>query len=106
MDQCEVPGHLPAEASFDAGRVGDASIEVRAWQPGDRMQPLGSEGSRKLQDIFTDLKIPREQRKCIPVVVCRGEIIWLPGYRIAHEWAVGGMNGESVHVRIEQNPAG
>lgn len=101
-DQCAILGLLPAEASFDAGRVGDAPIEVRAYQPGDRIQPLGSEGSRKLQDIFTDCKVPREQRKRIPVVVCRGEIIWLPGYRIARGWAVDGPHGGSVHVRIEQ----
>jgi tRNA(Ile)-lysidine synthase len=105
-DQCDVLGLLPAEASFDAARVGDAPIEVRAWQPGDRIQPLGSEGSRKLQDIFTDRKIPREQRNKMPVVVCRGEIIWLPGYRIARDWAVNGRNGKSLHVRIEQNPDG
>ena len=105
-DQCAVLGRLPAEASFDAGRVGDASIEARSYQPGDRMQPLGGEGSRKLQDIFTDRKVPREQRKRIPVVVCRGEIIWLPGYRIARGWAVDGTNGKSVHVRIEQNRIG
>ena len=100
-DQCEVPGLLPAEASFDAGRVGDAPIEVRSYQPGDRMQPLGGVGTRKLQDIFTDRKVPREQRKRIPVVLCRGEIIWVPGYRIARDWAVRGTDGKSVHVRIE-----
>jgi tRNA(Ile)-lysidine synthase len=105
-DQSEVFGLLPAEASFDAGRVGDAPIEVRSYQPGDRMQPLGGEGTRKLQDIFTDRKVPREQRKGIPVVLCRGEIIWLPGYRIAREWAVRGTDGKSVHVRIEQNDSG
>ena len=105
-DQSEVFGLLPAEASFDAGRVGDAPIEVRSYQPGDRIQPLGSEGTRKLQDIFTDRKVPREQRKGIPVVLCRGEIIWLPGYRIARGWAVRGTDGKSVHVRIEQNGGG
>jgi tRNA(Ile)-lysidine synthase len=105
-DQCEVLGLLPAEASFDADRVDNAPIEVRSYQPGDRMQPLGGEGSRKLQDIFTDRKIPREQRNRVPVVVCRGEIIWLPGYRIARGWAVDGTNGTSVHVRIEQKRVG
>lgn len=105
-DQCEVLGLLPAEASFDAERVGDAPIEARSCQPGDRMRPLGGKGSRKLQDIFTDRKIPREQRSRMPVVVCRGEIIWLPGYRIAQGWAVTGTNGRSVHVHIEQNRTG
>jgi tRNA(Ile)-lysidine synthase len=94
-------GILPAEASFDADKVGGAPLEVRAWQPGDRMAPLGMEGSRKLQDILTDQKIPRAQRSAIPVVVCRGEIIWLPGYRTARGWEVQDNTGSSVHVRVE-----
>jgi tRNA(Ile)-lysidine synthase len=105
-DQSDVLGLLPAEASFDADRVGDSLIEVRPYRPGDRIQPLGGEGTRKLQDIFTDRKIPRDQRKRIPVVLCRGEIIWLPGYRIARDWAVRGKSGRSLHVRIEQNISG
>jgi tRNA(Ile)-lysidine synthase len=94
-------GLLPAEASFDADKVGDAPIEVRTWQPGDRMAPLGMQGSCKLQDIFTDQKIPLTDRRRVPVVVCRGEIIWLPGYRTARGWEVAGKEGRSVHVRIE-----
>lgn len=96
-------GTLPAEASFNATKVGDSPIEVRRWQAGDRMEPLGMDGSRKLQDILTDQKVPKAQRNEIPVVVCRGEIIWMPGYRIARGWEVDGENGKAVHVRIEQN---
>ena len=94
-------GMLPAEASFSAKRVGEAPIEVRTWRPGDRMTPLGTGGSRKLQDIFTDEKIPKAQRSDIPVVVCRGEIIWLPGYRTAKGWEVDGENGSALHVHLE-----
>jgi tRNA(Ile)-lysidine synthase len=94
-------GILPAEASFAADRVGDAAIEVRAWRPGDRIAPLGMQGTRKLQDILTDQKIPLAKRAHIPVVICRGEIIWLPGYRIARGWEVDGEKGKSIHVRIE-----
>lgn len=94
-------GLLPAEASFDAKKVGNAPISVRNFEPGDRMNPLGMEGSRKLQDIFTDQKIPRARRPSIPVVVCRGEIIWIPGYRTARGWEVTGSSGEAVHARIE-----
>ncbi len=94
-------GILPAEASVDAGKVGDSPVTVRGYEPGDRMQPLGMEGSRKLQDILTDQKIPRAQRPSIPVVVCRGEIIWLPGYRTARGWEVPGADAEAMHLRIE-----
>ncbi|HEY5653279.1 MAG TPA: tRNA lysidine(34) synthetase TilS [Pontiella sp.] len=96
-------GTLPAEASFDADKVGESPIEVRGWVAGDRIAPLGMKGTRKLQDIFTDQKIPKAQREQIPVVVCRDEIIWLPGYRIARDWAVRNHAGKSVHVRIERN---
>ena len=94
-------GRLPAEASFDADRVGDAPIEVRTWRSGDRMCPLGMSGSRKLQDIFTDQKVPRSLRDRVPVVVCRGDVIWLPGYRIDRRWAVRSASVPSVHVRVE-----
>ncbi len=96
-------GILPAEASFNADKVADSPIEVRGYRPGDRIAPLGMEGSRKLQDILTDQKIPRAQRSHIPVVVCRGEIIWIPGYRTARGWEVHESDGKSVHVCVEQN---
>lgn len=94
-------GILPAEASFNADKVGDSPITVRTVHPGDRMRPLGMAGHRKLQDIFTDLKIPKMQRSTLPVVVCRDEIIWIPGYRTACGWEVEGFSGKAVHVRIE-----
>ncbi|MBN2704729.1 MAG: tRNA lysidine(34) synthetase TilS [Pontiellaceae bacterium] len=101
-DRVHAVGTLPADASFNAAKVGDAPIEVRTFRPGDRMTPLGVKGSRKLQDIFTDLKLPHAQRDGVPVVVCRGEIIWLPGYRIAADWAVTSPTAEAVHVHIEK----
>jgi tRNA(Ile)-lysidine synthase len=55
------------------------TLEVRSWRPGDRMRPAGLNGSKSLQDLFTDRKIPRAQRHSIPVVVTRGEIAWVAG---------------------------
>jgi tRNA(Ile)-lysidine synthase len=82
------PGHLPARASLSAAAIRGRRLCLRAWQPGDRMKPFGLGGSRKLQDIFTDAKIPAAERRCLPVVECAGEIIWLPGYRVAAGWEV------------------
>ena len=55
------------------------TLEVRAWRPGDRMRPLGLHGTKSLQDLFTDRKVPRERRAQLPVVVSDGEIAWVPG---------------------------
>jgi tRNA(Ile)-lysidine synthase len=54
-------------------------LEVRTWQHGDRMRPAGLGGTKSLQDIFTDRKVPRETRHQVPVVVSQGEIAWIPG---------------------------
>ncbi|WP_269541466.1 tRNA lysidine(34) synthetase TilS [Cerasicoccus fimbriatus] len=58
----------------------DEPLTVRLWQPGDRYRPLGSPGMRKLQDCFTDRKIPERERKRLPVVCdSHGAILWVPG---------------------------
>jgi tRNA(Ile)-lysidine synthase len=94
------PGRLPACATLAAAKVGHASLTVRAARPGDRMAPLGLHGTKKLQDIFTDAKVPREQRGQIPVVECRGEIVWLPGYRVARGWAVPNPQSRSLLLTL------
>ena len=90
------PGDL--ESWVDAGRVGRSALTARSWRPGDRIRPFGLSGSKKLQDIFVDLKIPRAKRAGIPVIVCRGEIVWVPGSRVSRDWAVSGPRSPSLRV--------
>lgn len=93
-------GALPAAACFSAAKVGRSPLIVRSWEPGDRIRPLGMSGSRKLQDLFVDQKVPRDRRASIPVLVCRGQVIWVPGYRIARGWEVEGPVSPSLRVTM------
>ena len=78
----------PARIVVDAERV-SAPLIVRPWQPGDRFQPQGMHGrSKKLQDFFTDLKIPIAARRRIPVVAAPEGIVWIVGYRQDERWVV------------------
>ncbi len=43
-------------------------LAVRSWRPGDRMRPAGLGGSKKIQDLFTDRKIPARERNKIPIL--------------------------------------
>jgi tRNA(Ile)-lysidine synthase len=95
-------GIFPAKAAFNLQKIGESPLKVRVWQAGDRIAPLGMKGHRKIQDILTDQKIPKTQRASIPVVLCRGEIIWLPGYRISRDWAVCSPQDPSIQVRLER----
>lgn len=51
---------------------------VRGRRPGDRIQPLGLRGHKKLQDYYVDRKIARRHRDAAPVVACGGDVLWTP----------------------------
>jgi tRNA(Ile)-lysidine synthase len=71
---------------FDADKVGSA-IWLRCWQPGDRFQPIGTASPRKLQDLFTNLKVPRNERRQRVVAATRsGELFWVEGLRVAEKF--------------------
>ena len=97
-----VCGGLPAEAWINREKAGKAGIYVRSWAPGDRINIAGTEGSKKLQDIFVDEKIPRELRVGVPVLECRREIVWIPGFRVARGWEVTGSGSPSIHLFMER----
>ena len=58
-------------------------VEVRPIRPGDRFQPLGLKGSKKVGDFLTDRKLPSVYRDETPVVCDQNGIIWLAGFEIA-----------------------
>lgn len=53
--------------------------EVRAWQPGDRIRPLGGTGSRLVVRCMQEEKVGRSERSGWPVVSSPEGIIWVPG---------------------------
>ncbi len=77
------PSHL--EEIFDAGAIG-RELLLRRRRPGDRMQPLGMAGTKKLQDIMVDARIPRAWRGAVPVLATPDRIVWVVGTRPA-EWS-------------------
>ena len=66
------------DGRLDREALGD-TVEVRAWRPGDRIRPAGLDGTKTLQDLFTDRKVPRESRGRTPVLVAHGEVAWVEG---------------------------
>ena len=74
---------------------------VRQRLPGDRFQPLGMVNHKKLQDFFTDARVPRPWRDRVPLMVTQQGIAWVVGYRIAN-WAkvAPGDSGELSAVVV------
>jgi tRNA(Ile)-lysidine synthase len=73
---------------------------VRAFSPGDRIRPLGFSGTRKLKDVFMELRLPRELRRVWPVVAAEAEVVWVPGYRIAREFKLTPASRRALRIEF------
>jgi tRNA(Ile)-lysidine synthase len=83
------PGFQPGREWFSASAVGRTVI-LRHWTPGDRFQPLGMPKPAKLQDLFTNRKIPRDRRRSLAVATTRaGEIFWVEGFPPGESFKMG-----------------
>ncbi|HLZ33997.1 MAG TPA: tRNA lysidine(34) synthetase TilS [Nitrospira sp.] len=79
-------------AVFDADRLSEP-LAVRNWRAGDRFCPRGMKGKRKkLQDFFTDLKVGRQERKQVPLLVAPEGILWVVGWRQDERFLVRGSS--------------
>ena len=86
----------PDVATLDAAALEDP-LEVRAWRDGDRMRPLGLGGTKSLQDLFTDSRVPRSLRHTLPVVASGGRIAWVAGVAISEEFK---LSAESTDAAV------
>lgn len=78
-------------------------IIVRNRRLGDRLRPAGLGGSKKVQDILTDAKVPAANRDAVPIVADSRGILWVVGHA-ADERCVIDQSAECVAVieRIAQ----
>jgi tRNA(Ile)-lysidine synthase len=74
----EAAGLSARRVRFDADRL-TLPLAVRPVAPGDRIGVPGV-GTRKLQDVLVDAKVPRERRPLVPVVAdAMGAVVWVAG---------------------------
>jgi tRNA(Ile)-lysidine synthase len=89
----------PDIAVFDFNRI-QLPLCVRSRQPGDFFFPFGFGKRKKLQDLFVDLKIPREQRDTIPLVISGEDIIWVAGYRTDERYSVSDNTQSYLFLKL------
>ena len=91
----EVEARLGGLGEVSARNVG-GELSVRAWRDGDRMRPVGVGGSKSLQDLFTDRKVPRALRHALPVFESDGEIVWVAGVALDERFAAAADAPDAV----------
>ena len=75
---CGLPADLFA-AVFDAAAL-NAPLSVRNFRRGDRFQPLGMHGRKKIKDLFIEKRVPLSLRARWPLLTCGDDILWIPGH--------------------------
>ena len=79
VDSCDTNGN-------DICRLNSLDITlplyIRTRRLGDKMALKGTNGHKKIKDIFIDSKIPMEDRELWPIVVdSNDQVVWIPGLK-------------------------
>jgi tRNA(Ile)-lysidine synthase len=101
----EVEARIDGPGDVAVTDVGSA-VTVRAWRDGDRMRPAGLGGSKSLQDLFTDRKVPRALRRTLPVIEAGGKIVWVAGVAVDERFAAdeGAPGAVALSARATTTP--
>ncbi|MGA7305339.1 MAG: tRNA lysidine(34) synthetase TilS [Rhodothermales bacterium] len=92
-----------ANTEIADGRVLDRPLTLGRWQPGERFQPLGFEGTKKISDFLTDAKVPTYLRRSTPVLRSGSEVVWIPGLRLAHPFRLTEASISAVRISFESS---
>ncbi|MBE6050826.1 MAG: tRNA lysidine(34) synthetase TilS [Clostridium sp.] len=77
----------PNTRYFNYDLISD-NIIIRNRKNGDKITPIGMRGSKKLKDLFIDMKIPKEERDLIPIVQFDEDIAWVFSVKLSDKFKV------------------
>jgi tRNA(Ile)-lysidine synthase len=101
----ERPATFPdgrAACVMDAERLA-FPLRVRPVVPGDRFQPLGMTGVKKVGDLFTDRKVPvRDRGKVAVMTDANDQIVWLVGHQIAEPARLRDDTRSCLYLQVEE----
>lgn len=77
-------------------------LTVRCRRPGDRFQPLGLKGTKKLKDYLIDRKMPRQERDFLPLVTSGKDILWVVGGAINDRFKITAETRKILYLQVEK----
>ncbi len=75
-------------------------LTIRSWQAGDKISPLGMEGTKKVKKILTDKKIKTSERMNYPVVCDAENIIWIPYYTVNRLYKITDIECAILSIKV------
>jgi tRNA(Ile)-lysidine synthase len=95
--RCELAEPAPEPGVLDRAALG-SELLVRSWRPGDRIAALGLGGTKALQDLFVERRVPRRERHRVAIVEAGGEIAWVAGLAISDRFKVTPATRDAVRL--------
>lgn len=85
-------------------------LTLRSWREGDRFQPLGMDGEKKVSDFLIDEKVALDAKRDILVLTDGQEIIWVCGMRLDERYRItpetkNVLRLEFIQLRRQQEQA-
>ena len=75
---------------------------LRKWRKGDKIQPLGMKGSKKISDFLIEKKVPLFEKKNIYVLISNEDIIWVIGYVISEKVKIREKSKMYYHLLYQE----
>ncbi|MEO9871020.1 tRNA lysidine(34) synthetase TilS [Ekhidna sp.] len=82
---------------FDADRF-KLPLKIRQWEEGDKFQPMGMKGHKKVSDLLIDEKTPLSRKKNVLVLESGQKIAWVVGYRIDDHFKISEYTKKIIKV--------
>lgn len=71
---------------FDLDKI-SSRLVLRPRKNGDRIKMLNS-GTKKIKDLFIDMKIEKEKRELVPIISDEKGILWVVGYKMSDDYKI------------------
>ena len=82
----------------------EPELAVRNWRAGDRFFPAHSQSPKKVKELLQPCRLGQEisstQRSIWPVIESAGQIVWMRGFHVSHDFA--SSSGDAVLIEEMQ----
>lgn len=88
------------EAYFDITKL-NFPLCIRGWKEGDRIQPLGMSGTKKVSDILIDEKVSVSRKRNVLVIESEGHIAWLVRHKVSDQFKITEKTIEALKISVK-----
>lgn len=92
----------PRDAMIDAALL-DEQLEIRPVQRGERFQPLGMAGHKRVAVLLAEANVPVYERDHWPMLCSGEQAVWLCGVRLADAFRITPATKRVYHLRMKRD---